>query len=228
MSFQAIYSTDSGINYLLLDKVNADKLYFLRWKYLRYGGYMDLIPKQIFFTKGVGAHKDKLASFELALRKAGIEKCNLVYVSSIFPPNCKIIPREKGLTLIKPGQITLCVMARAETNEPNRLISSAVGLAVPKDRKNYGYLSEHHSFGETARKAGDYAEDLAATMLATTLGIAFDPDEAWDSRKQAYTASKYIFKSRNICQSAEGDKSGKWTTVVAAAVMLLEQRESSR
>lgn len=183
---------------------------------------MELIPKQIFFTKGVGIHKDKLASFELALRKAGIEKSNLVYVSSIFPPKCKIITREKGLKLIKPGQITFCVMARNATNEPNRLISAAVGLAVPKERKNYGYISEHHSFGETARKAGDYAEDLAATMLATTLGLPFDPDLAWDARKQVYKASNYIFKSTNICQSAEGDKYGKWTTVVAAAVMLIE------
>jgi arginine decarboxylase len=183
---------------------------------------MELIPKHIFFTKGVGVHKDKLASFELALRKAGIEKCNLVYVSSIFPPECEIISREKGLKLIKPGQITFCVMARGETSEPNRLISSAVGLAVPKDRKNYGYISEHHSYGETARKAGDYAEDLAATMLATTLGISFDPDEAWDSRKQLSISSKYIFKSTHTCQSAEGNKHGKWTTVVAAAVMLLK------
>ena len=183
---------------------------------------MDLIPKQIFFTKGVGIHKDKLASFELALRKAGIEKCNLVYVSSIFPPKCKVIPASKGKSLIRPGQITFCVMARNETREPNRLISAAVGLAVPKDREHYGYISEHHSFGETARKAGDYAEDLAATMLATTLGIEFDSDEAWDSRKQVYKASNYIFKSTNICQSAEGHKSGdKWTTVIAGAVMLL-------
>ncbi|MBI4825125.1 MAG: arginine decarboxylase, pyruvoyl-dependent [Nitrospirae bacterium] len=181
-----------------------------------------MIPKKIFFTKGVGVHKDSLASFEMALRKAGIEKCNLVYVSSIFPPECTIIPRRKGLDLIKPGQITFCVMARNSTNEPNRLVSSAIGLAVPKDRKNYGYLSEHHSFGETAKKAGDYAEDLAASMLATTLGISFDPDEAWDSRKQVYKASEYIFKSMNVCQSAEGDKSGKWTTVVAAAVMLID------
>ncbi|MDO8282151.1 MAG: arginine decarboxylase, pyruvoyl-dependent [Thermodesulfovibrionia bacterium] len=181
-----------------------------------------MIPKKIFFTKGVGVHKDSLASFEMALRKAGIEKCNLVYVSSIFPPECTIIPRRKGLDLIKPGQITFCVMARNSTNEPNRLVSSAIGLAVPKDRKNYGYLSEHHSFGETAKKAGDYAEDLAASMLATTLGISFDPDEAWDSRKQVYKASKYIFKSMNVCQSAEGEKSGQWTTVVAAAVMLID------
>ncbi len=182
---------------------------------------MELMPRQIFFTKGVGHHRDKLASFELALRKAGIEKCNLVYVSSIFPPQCTIIPKTKGVKQIKPGQITYCVMARNETNEPNRLISAAVGLAIPKDKGHYGYLSEHHSFGETARKAGDYAEDLAATMLATTLGIAFDPDEAYDSRKQIYKASNYIFKSTNICQSAEGNKHGNWTTVIAAAVMLL-------
>ena len=183
---------------------------------------MELIPKEIFFTKGVGTHKDKLASFELALRKAGIEKCNLVYVSSIFPPQCKIITKAKGLKVIKPGQITFCVMARSETNEPNRLISSAVGLAIPKRKDHYGYLSEHHAYGETAKKTGDYAEDLAATMLATTLGIPFDPDEAYDSRKQVYKASGYIFKSSNICQSAEGHKSGKvWTTVIAAAVMIL-------
>lgn len=181
-----------------------------------------MIPKSVFFTKGVGVHKDKLASFELALRGAGIEKCNLVYVSSIFPGDCRIITKKKGLALIKPGQITHCVMARNQTNEPNRLISASVGLAVPSDKKNYGYLSEHHSFGETARKSGDYAEDLAATMLATTLGIPFDPDLAWDARKQVYKASKYIFKTRNICQSSEGNKHGKWTTVVAAAVMLLD------
>ena len=181
-----------------------------------------MIPKQVFFTKGVGIHKDKLGSFELALREAGIEKCNLVYVSSIFPPNCRIISKQKGLKMIKPGQITYCVMARNQTCEPNRLISASVGLAVPSDSNNYGYLSEHHSYGETARKSGDYAEDLAATMLATTLGIPFDPDLAWDARKQVYKASRYIFKTRNICQSSEGNKNGKWTTVVAAAIMLFD------
>jgi len=181
-----------------------------------------MIPKKIFFTKGVGVHKDRLASFELALRSAGIEKCNLVYVSSIFPANCKIISREKGLKLIKPGQITYCVMSKNQTNEPNRLISAAIGLAAPSDNKNYGYISEHHAFGETARKSGDYAEDIAATMLATTLGIPFDPNLAWDERKQVYKASKYIFKTTHISQSAEGNKHGLWTTVLAAAVFILD------
>jgi len=174
----------------------------------------------MFFTKGVGVHKDKLASFELALRAAGIEKCNLVTVSSILPPKCKIIPRKEGLKHLNAGQITFCVMARSDTNEPNRLVSAAVGIARPKDREHYGYLSEHHGHGETAKKAGDYAEDLAATMLATTLGIDFHPEKAWDERKQQYKASGRIFQTRSLCQSAEGDKNGKWTSVVSVAVFL--------
>jgi arginine decarboxylase len=178
------------------------------------------IPTKVFLTKGKGVHKDKLASFELALRDAGVEKCNLVYVSSILPPGCKVISKEEGVKELKPGQITFCVMARVETNEPNRLVSSAIGIAVPKDENSYGYISEHHIHGETAKKAGEYAEDLAATMLATTLGIEFDPNTGWDEREQIYKASGHIIRTSNICQSAEGDKDGMWTTVISAVIML--------
>jgi arginine decarboxylase len=184
---------------------------------------MIMTPKKVFFTKGVGVHKDRLASFEAALRKAGIEKQNLVYVSSILPPQCKTVSRAEGLKSLGPGQITFCVMARSDTNEPNRLISAAIGVAVPKEKERYGYLSEHHAHGETAKVSGDYAEDLAATMLATTLGIPFDSEEAWDTRKQVYRASGNIFVTKHICQSAEGHKSGKlWTTVISAAVFVIE------
>ncbi|MDD5290318.1 MAG: arginine decarboxylase, pyruvoyl-dependent [Patescibacteria group bacterium] len=180
-----------------------------------------MIATKMFFTKGLGVHKDRLASFEAALRDAGIEKCNLVYVSSILPPSCKIVPREEGIKLLNAGQITFCVMARTETCEPNRLVSAAIGVAVPTDKENqYGYLSEHHSFGETGKKAGDYAEDLAATMLATTLGVEFDSDKAWEEREQTYKASGHIFKTMNVCQSAEGNKDGLWTTAIATAVLL--------
>src|SRR5271155_6172067 len=178
------------------------------------------VPKAIFFTHGAGIHKDRLSSFELALRDAGIEKANLVTVSSIFPPHCKEIGRKEGEKLIKPGQIVHCVMARQDTNEPNRLISAAIGLARPADKDRYGYLSEHHSYGETARKSGDYAEDLAATMLATTLGIEFDPEKAWNEREQVFRVEKTILKTRNIVQSAEGHPRGTWTTVIACGVFI--------
>lgn len=169
----------------------------------------------------MGKHKDKLQSFELALRKAGIQKCNLVKVSSIFPPNAKIVTKAKGQTLINDGEVIFCVMSENATKEPNRMVSASVGLALPAESNHYGYLSEHHAYGETDEKAGDYAEDLAATMLATTLGIEFDPEKNYDERKEIYRMSGKIIKTRNTTQSALGDKQGLWTTVVAAAIFIL-------
>jgi arginine decarboxylase len=179
-----------------------------------------MIPKYFFLTKGVGKHKEQLQSFELALRDAGIHHCNLVNVSSIVPPGCKLISRQQGLKLVQPGEITFLVLARNSTNEPHRLIASSIGVAIPSGKNNCGYLSEHHSFGQTDEVAGDYSEDLAATMLATTMGIPFDPEKAWDERKQQFKTSGMIIKTTNITQSATGDKAGLWTTVIAAAVFV--------
>ena len=188
---------------------------------------MQAVPLKVFFTKGVGVHKDKLASFELALRDAGIAHCNLVLVSSIFPPGCKKITKEEGVKLLSPGQVTFVVYARNQTNEPNRLLAASIGVAIPADSTQYGYLSEFHSFGESDEKAGDYAEDLAASMLATTLGIEFDLNQAWDEREQLYKMSRKIVRTTNITQSAIGNKDGLWTTVFAAAVFCDYQMQSN-
>ncbi len=181
---------------------------------------MNRVPKKIFFTNGVGYHTEELQSFELALRDAGIEKCNLVTVSSILPPGCKRISRKEGLKLIRPGEIVFCVMARCSSNEPRRLLAASVGCAVPMDKRMYGYLSEHHSFGMTDRAAGDYAEDLAASMLASTLGIEFDEEKSWDEKREIWKISGKIVRTSNITQSAIVKK-GLYTSVVAAAVFVL-------
>jgi arginine decarboxylase len=179
-----------------------------------------MVPRYVFFTKGVGIHREKLGSFELALRDAQIEKFNLVRVSSIFPPGCRVITRRRGRELLRAGQIVFCVLAEASTNEPGRLMAASIGLAIPGDGVQYGYLSEHHSFGETDEKAGELSEDLAATMLATTLGLEFDPESAYDERKEIYRMSRKIVRSQNITQSARCDKNGRWTTCVAAAAFV--------
>lgn len=180
---------------------------------------MTVVAKEIFLTRGVGRHPEKLASFELALRDAGIAEYNIVRVSSILPPHCKLIPRKDGVTRLTPGQVLFTVLAESATNEANRLIASSIGVAIPRDRSHYGYLSEHHSYGEKERRAGDYAEDLAAEMLATVLGVDFDPDSAWDERRERWRISGKIVRTRNITQSAVG-RGGVWTTVVAAAVLI--------
>jgi arginine decarboxylase len=182
-----------------------------------------MVPKKLFFTKGVGKHKERLTSFELALRDAGIASQNLVRVSSIFPPRCKVIPRKEGLKYLDHGEVVFSVIAENSTREPHRLIVSSIGVAIPADRDTYGYLSEHHSYGETEEQAGEYAEELAAEMLATTLDVEFDPDKSWDEKKEIYRISNKIVRTSNYTQSAVGDKRGLWTTTIAAAVLILEE-----
>mgnify|MGYP002716528797 CR=1 FL=1 len=175
-------------------------------------------PQRVFLTRGVGVHRHQLAAFELALRDADIEQQNLVAVSSILPPGCELIPREEGVAALRPGEVTFCVMARAETDEPGRRVHASVGLARPTDPAMYGYISELHGFGMTEAGSGEQAEDLAATMLASTLGIEFDPDAAWDERRSVYATSSLIIGSRSLGAAAEGDAEGRWTCAVAAAV----------
>ncbi|MFA5879488.1 MAG: arginine decarboxylase, pyruvoyl-dependent [Candidatus Margulisiibacteriota bacterium] len=181
---------------------------------------MNFVPHACFLTKGVGSHKEKLVSFEMALRKAGIAGYNLVRVSSIFPPKCKIVSTKEGQALLKPGQIVFCVLSDNAVNEKNRLVAASVGLALPQDTGKHGYLSEHHAYGEKDEEAGDYAEDMAAEMLATTLGISFDTNLEWDERKKIWKMQDQIVKTTAITQSAVG-KSNIWTTVVAGAIFVL-------
>jgi arginine decarboxylase len=183
---------------------------------------MELIAKEIFLTKGVGINREKLVSFESALRNAGIAPYNLVRVSSIFPPYCKLVSKNVGLKKLKQGQILFCVISENATNEPNRMIAASVGLALPGDKSKYGYISEHHSFGQTDEHAGDYAEDLAAMMLATTLGIQVNDNLHYDERKETWKMNKEIVKTMNTTQSAKCNKDGLWTTVVACAVMVMD------
>ena len=181
-----------------------------------------MVPKKLFFTKGVGKHKERLTSFELALRDAGVAAHNLVRVSSIFPPQAKLIGRKEGLKYLSPGEVVFAVVAENSTREPHRLVASSIGVAIPSDRNTYGYLSEHHSFGETEDQAGEYAEELAAEMLATTLDVDFDPDKSWDEKKEIYRISNKIVRTANVTQSAIGDKRGLWTTTIAAAILIFE------
>jgi arginine decarboxylase len=179
-----------------------------------------LRPKRLFLTTGIGRHREKLASFELALRDAGIEKFNLVNVSSIYPPGAEIMERDDGLEDLEPGQIVFCVMARAQSNEPGRRIAASIGLAVPQNRSLYGYLSEHHSYGQQAKDAGDYAEDLAAEMLASTLGIQFDIDSDYDEKRDIFRMDGRIVNTQNITSFTQVDDRGRWTTSIAAAVFV--------
>ena len=176
------------------------------------------MPTSVFLTRGIGVHRHRLTSFELALRDADIEQQNLVSISSILPARCELVSREHGVAALRPGEITFSVLARIETDEPGRRVHASIGLARPADPDMYGYIAEHHGHGMTAAESGDYTEDLAATMLASTLGIEIDPGTAWNELKKLYEHSHLIIESLSITAAAQGDESGLWTCAVAAAV----------
>jgi arginine decarboxylase len=178
-------------------------------------------PSRIFLTRGIGRHKEKLASFELALREAGISPHNLVKISSIYPPHCRLISREEGLTYLNPGQILHLVMSECATDEAHRWIAAAIGVARPNTPDHYGYLAEYHSFGQDAHEAGHHAEDLAAFMLATIVGQDFDLSEIWEEEKNVYRISDTLeMTTQSVTQTGQGE-ADLWTTALAAAVCIL-------
>jgi arginine decarboxylase len=160
-----------------------------------------MIPKYAFVTKGVGISKEKLTSFEMSLRDAGIAEYNLVRVSSIMPPNCKIIKKGKGLEMLSPGQIVFVVLSECSTNEPGRKVASSVG--------------------QSKKEAGEYAEDLAAQMLATTLGAPFDYDKNYNQQKEIWKIGGHTVETKEITSYAEGPKNKNWVTVVTAMVLII-------
>lgn len=178
------------------------------------------VPTRLFFTRGVGRHREKLFSFEMALRSCQIAHLNLVRVTSILPPKCKIVSKKLALKSVEPGQIVHVVMSETATNEPRRLMAASIGVAIPREPDQFGYLSEFHGFGVTGSKAGEYAEDLAAEMFATVLGLEFDADKSWDEKREIWKISGKFLKTRNVTQSALSDKNGRWTTTLAAVVLL--------
>jgi len=182
---------------------------------------MSLVPKAVCFVKGKGFHKSKLGSFEQALRDGGIAKYYLVKVSSILPPYCIEISKEDGLAQLRAGQVVYTVMSRASSNEFNRLICTSIGVAKPADAKAYGYLSEHHAFGVKPEKVGDFAEDLAAEMLATTLGVPFDSNADYDEKQEIFRMDGKIVETKNITESASVREENEWATVLVAAVFIL-------
>lgn len=127
----------------------------------------DFVPKKIFFTNGTGSHKEPLEAFHFALKDAGIEKYNIVNVSSIIPPFCEVIDTERGLQELKTGQILFCVMARETSNQKDKIIGASISCAFLKNQNVLGYIAEHHSTECTSEKSlSEYTEKLATSLLS--------------------------------------------------------------
>jgi len=184
-------------------------------------GINNMVPRSIFFVKGVGVHPIKIVSFDYALRNAGIETFNLVPVSSVFPPGCKIVSPEEGLKQLSPGEVVFCVMARNQTDVPGRKLGASVGVALPSDKEKYGYLGEYWTFDDDVRQIAEKSQNIAATMLASKLGLDIKESHQHLNPKEFYLSTGKISNVFDITQVAEGDINGAWTTTIAVAVFVL-------
>jgi arginine decarboxylase len=180
-----------------------------------------LVPSKVFLVRGRGQHREKLVSFEKALREAGIAPYNLVRVSSIFPPHCRLVGKAAGSKLLQPGQILFVVLSENATDEAGALVSASIGVAVPDDPSHYGYLAEHSDVGKPARAISQHTEYLASEMLATKLGQKLRQPAPGEFAKVFRVSNGPSLKTRSITQTAKGT-AGVWTTAVAAAVLICE------
>lgn len=178
------------------------------------------VPKKVFLTKGVGVHAERLNSFEEALRDAHISPMNLVMVSSIVPPHCKLVGVGEGLQMLSPGQITFCVMSKCESDEEGRLLASAVALLLPENDDDYGYISEYHGYGKKFEEVDEWVCDQAAELYASAKGFKINWKRAWSEEDSKYTLEKRRYTPEVVISVAEGIK-GKWVTTIAAAVFIL-------
>ncbi len=180
-----------------------------------------LVPTRVFLVCGRGRHKEKLVSFEKALREAGIAPYNLVRVSSIYPPHCRFVTKAAGLKLLRPGQILFVVLSENATDDPRQVISASIGMAVPDDPSQYGYLAEHNDTGRSAKETSRHTEYLAAEMLATKLGGKLREPGPGKPAQAFRITNGLSLKTRSLTQSARGE-AGVWTTALAAAVLVCE------
>ena len=159
------------------------------------------VPSEVFLVTGVGNHSAPVASFEHALRDAGVEPYNLVSVSSILPPEAEFVEPHEGVERLSPGQVVHAVLGRETVTEGRA--SAAVGVA--RAEEGHGYFIERSG----VENAGDSAETLAREMIETS-------ETAGTSETTGGVAESFSVEATAVAEEG-GDEH---TTAVAAAVFV--------
>jgi arginine decarboxylase len=157
------------------------------------------------------------------MRQAGVAECNLVKVSSILPPGTRIISRDEGVGLLRPGNIVFAIIAQAETDEPHQRITPAIAWANPDRRGMPGYIAEVEEdlcHGKTDRTAADEVGEEAITILAEKLRTKVDPKQKWDRRKTSTRIGSTNVETGWLAASIEGPEERDGEKQFAAAIVL--------
>jgi hypothetical protein len=85
---------------------------------------------------------------------------------AFFRRAAKSYQKKKVSRLSNQGRSYLQFTNREGTNEPNRQVAASVGVAILAEPSMHGYLSEHHSCGETAF----FLAEAVASVSRDTIG----------------------------------------------------------
>lgn len=181
------------------------------------------VPTRVFFTAGRGVHEHERVAVQHALREAGVADCNLVKVSSVLPPGCRVIDRGEAEQLLRPGNVVFAVIAQAVTEEPHQRLSVAVGWAIPDKAGVPGYVAEveeEQAKGLSGEAAADEVGATAIRLLAERLRAKVDAEALWRGRKGGVTVGRTAVRAGALAQTVVGDEGGRYTAAVALAVYL--------
>src|SRR5438128_2149602 len=108
---------------------------------------------KIRITEGVGTGPTELSAFDHALVRAGVANYNIIYLSSVLPPNSEI---EFSTKAKEPegewGDRLYVVMAQKRTSQRNQEAWAGIGWMQDLVTKK-GLLVEHEGHSETEVKA---------------------------------------------------------------------------
>jgi len=185
------------------------------------GGFRNdpIVPKQMFFTKGVGYHRNKLQALNQRFVMPASRSATLLRYRASSRRNVRLSLRPRGSRNSKQGKSPSLFLPRGDSG--TKPSGFCIRRSCTTEKQEAIRLYQRTPwFWPDSQEGFDFAEDLAATMLASTLGIELDPDKDWNERKMVYQVGERQFVSRSTAQTARGHKDSLWTTVIACAVML--------
>jgi arginine decarboxylase len=183
------------------------------------------MPTRVFFTSGTAVHTTQRGAMQRAMNDAGVGECNLVKTSSVIPPGCEIITRERGLRLLRAGNIVHAVIAQGQTSEPHQRVTPALCWAQPEDSELPGYIAEVEedlTMGKNPKTATDEAGEALLTIMAEKAAARVDARKLWAERgrDRHVRVGRVELRVGSMAVSAIGPESQNGTQQYAVAAVL--------
>jgi arginine decarboxylase len=182
-----------------------------------------MVPQKVFWTKGVGTHKENKNARDAASREAGVGKLNLVTVSSILPPGIQEIGLDEFIKLVQPGEIVFSIHGVCESNVPGQKVCAGMGRARPWDKSHTGYVTE--LFEEPGVQEEDIqkrVETMALQLFADENGVeGFTAEDVWKKGKTTYEVGGIKVEIDSIIASGVCNHDGDYTCAMVMAVFVL-------